>query len=154
PIFPCGIFNLNGTLVFEAIYNKTDSKNGSTKRILRFLPEQVSRIVYIYLAYIRPVIVLQRKAHSQAPPSFHLFASPTRPGYRWQTKDLSKALSIQSDKYIGEKLQVRSYRHIAIGFMTQFLSSASAEILNLQNFEKHDRARTVSDQQAGHSTST
>ena len=103
-------------------YHKSYNITGSTKIIHRYLPREVSELLVCYLWLVLPfwqqldVLVYKRKD----PPSTFLW--PKGNG-SWEAARLSKVIARETAKYLQTKLNILTYRHIAIVISRQHLPS-------------------------------
>lgn len=118
------IIILNGRVCILTMYDKSRKRRGNTDYILRVLPDNLSQVVAQYIVYIRPFArVLDRRE------SEYLFADVRGP---WAGEQLSRELANETAKFLGVRLTVRQWRHVAIGIAVQWLGKES------RTWEKED----------------
>ena len=118
------IIVLNGRVCILTMYDKSRKRRGNTDYILRVLPDDLSQLVAQYIVYIRPFArVLDRRE------SEYLFADVRGP---WAGEQLSQELANETAKFLGVRLTVRQWRHVAIGIAVQWLGKES------RTWEKED----------------
>jgi hypothetical protein len=101
------------------MYDKARKRRGNTEYIIRYLPDELSQILAQYLVYVRPfarALPLDRRE------SEYLFGDVRGP---WAGEELSLQLSQLTEKHLGVRLTVSSWRHVAIGIATRHLTRAS-----------------------------
>lgn len=124
------LFLSHGVFSFATLYHKGYSLRGTTKRIYRYLPPELSHVLVQYLVLIRPFRDhLQQFVYSKAvdtvvevqPPSSFLWSKED--GSPWDTQQLSQFLSSESSTILGanSKLNIANYRHIAIAISREFI---------------------------------
>ena len=111
------IYVINGRVVFLTVYDKARKRRGNTEYVLRCLPDQLSQILAKYLIYVRPFsqVVGQREWD-------YLFADEGGP---WAGAQLTQALAAVTNKHLGVRLTVLSWRQVAIAIANQHLAQAS-----------------------------
>ena len=82
------------------MYDKARRRRGNTEYIVRFLPDELSRIVVQYLVYVRPFARALPLDHRE---SEYLFGDMRGP---WAGEELSQQLSQQTQKHLGVQLTV------------------------------------------------
>jgi len=82
--------------------------------IPRFLPKAVGSLVALYLSYIRPFTDFIDRSYDNKAETDYLWA--TDKGDCWETERMSEALSEASERLMGVRLTIRSYRHVAVAF--------------------------------------
>lgn len=125
-----GWYVMNGRLCFLTMYDKARKRRGNTEYIVRFLPDQVSQVMVQYLAYIRPFArAVEYEMTKTLPNPEYLFRDARGP---WAGEELTGALVQVSNKYLGVRLTVSAWRHVAIGIATRHLIRES------KSWEKDD----------------
>jgi hypothetical protein len=115
-----GTFIEDGIVGTVTSYHKGYNITGSTKIIHRYLPKEVSELFVYYLWLVLPfwekldVLVNKRKD----PPSTFLW--PKGSG-SWDTNRLSKVIAREAAFHLDTKLNILSYRHLAIAISRQHL---------------------------------
>lgn len=116
-----GIFSEDGLIGTVTSYHKGYNITGSTKIIHRYLPKEISELLVYYLWLVLPfwqkldVLVHKRKD----PPS--TFVWPKGTG-SWDSNRLSKVIAREADVYLHTKLNILTYRRLAIAISRQHLS--------------------------------
>jgi hypothetical protein len=83
--------------------------------VVRFLPDEVGRLLYYYLVYIRPfACMLHRVCWGNDVDSTLLFSAPAAPKEPMKTYVLSKVLARQTTATVGFPLSVKTYRQLSI----------------------------------------
>ena len=101
-----------------------ERRRGNTDYILRVLPDNLSPLLAQYIVYIRPFArVLDRRE------SEYFFVDIHGP---WAGEQLSRELANKTAKFLGVRLTVRQWRHVAIGIAVQWLGKES------RTWEKED----------------
>jgi hypothetical protein len=101
------------------MYDKTRRRRGNTDYVIRCLPDKLSQVLVQYLVYVRPfarALPLDRRETE------YLFGDMRGP---WAGQELTEALSRATEKHLGKRLTVSSWRHVAIGIGTRHLTRAS-----------------------------
>jgi hypothetical protein len=105
------IFIKEGQVMIVTEYNKSVAVMDQVKVIPRFLPEQVGKLLVIYLADVLPIRQLfDRKAAMLTSKGFLCHKN----NERWKTDDLTKALMGESERRMGFRITTADYRHIAV----------------------------------------
>ncbi|KAF4534198.1 DNA helicase ATP-dependent RecQ type [Lasiodiplodia theobromae] len=110
----------NGLLGTVTSYHKGYNVTGSTKIIHRYLPREVSELLVYYLWLILPfwqkleTLAFKRLENSSS------FLWPKGAG-GWDSSKLGAVLAREISAYLGVKLNVMTYRHIAIANSRQHL---------------------------------
>jgi hypothetical protein len=114
-----GWYVMNGRLCFLTMYDKARKRRGNTEYIVRFLPDEISQIMVQYLVYVRPFArVVEYEMTKSLPNPEYLFRDARGP---WAGEELTRALSQATTKYLGVRLTVSGWRHVAIGIATRHL---------------------------------
>lgn len=106
-------FFYRGELFSWTGYHKARSATDLNHRPARFLPPQVTNLVLIYLAYIRPFAnMLYSNISGTRNPTDgdYLFCDFSQPRQSWTGKELARALERTSTKYLGEAFNIQKYR--------------------------------------------
>jgi hypothetical protein len=104
-------------MCFLTTYDKAQKRRGNTEHIIRCLPDEISQILVQYLVYIRPFARALDQRESE-----YLFASLQGP---WAGEELKFALIHATQQYLGVRLTVLAWRHVAIGIAVRHLMRAS-----------------------------
>jgi hypothetical protein len=107
------IFVYDGRLITVIEYNKTRASTNNSFYIVRVLPLVVSKILFQYIAYVRPfceALVHQLKLQRSKVPAYYLFASRD---YVYSSDILSRAINVttqeeQGSRYVGRDSKVYS----------------------------------------------
>jgi hypothetical protein len=116
-----GIFIEEGLIGTVTSYHKGYNITGSTKIIHRYLPREVSELLVYYLWLVLPfwqkldVLVYKRKD----PPSTFLWPKGTG---SWEATRLSRIITKEAATHLHTKLNILTYRHVAIAISRQHLS--------------------------------
>lgn len=153
---PRNLFLIGGELVITLSYHKNQSVMRKENYIPRFLPNEIKRLILVYLFHIRPfVTILQRMTtvNSNIYESELLWANPSTGSQYWSSDQLKILLQRYSEKYIGVPLNIRSYRQMAIIIDRDIIRTP----IDLQYEDGNDLSEINNNDhegQAGHSTKT
>ncbi|KAG7408575.1 hypothetical protein Forpe1208_v012130 [Fusarium oxysporum f. sp. rapae] len=115
---PKNIFVFDGQVVIITDRDKSKGLSGGTggRKVARFLPERLSRMMVAYIAWLLPFEkVLHRLAGIRGPSdSLDPWVWKSAEKGIWDTAILSKQLALVSGVEIGARLTVSSYRHVAV----------------------------------------
>jgi hypothetical protein len=115
---PKNIFVFDGQVVIITDRDKSKGLGGGTggRKVARFLPERLSRMMVAYIAWLLPFEkVLHRLAGIRGPSeSLDPWIWKSAEKGIWDTAVLSKQLALVSGVEIGARLTVSSYRHVAV----------------------------------------
>jgi len=112
------VFVEEGLISIVTSYHKGYNMEGSTKVIHRYLPKDISEIMVLYLWLILPFKehLESTRTTSKAAPSPSIWGngkgSATR--RKWDSGRVCEALERESSEILKSKLQIRTYRHVAI----------------------------------------
>jgi hypothetical protein len=115
------IFVYNGRLITVIEYNKTRASTNNSFYIVRVLPLVVSKILFQYIAYVRPfceALVHQLKLQRSKVPAYYLFASRD---YVYSSDILSRAINRQSRAATAGSLSIATYRQGAVAIAKQHI---------------------------------
>ncbi|GAB7357797.1 hypothetical protein MBLNU459_g0613t1 [Dothideomycetes sp. NU459] len=122
------IFVIHGSMVTITRYHKSQSQYDTPKVIPRFLPWRVGQILAVYLSYIQPFQeLLAVQTTGSAGWSDYLWAGKQGP---WETDRLTKVISRETQKHLGNKLTTHDYRHGAIAIGRRFVGQEFARGYN------------------------
>ncbi|KAJ6267416.1 hypothetical protein PSV08DRAFT_229224 [Bipolaris maydis] len=108
--------------------------------VVRFLPEEASRLMYYYLVFIRPfACMLYRACLGMDINSTLLFSSPSSPSRPLKTNSLTKILMRQTTLTLGHPLSVKIYRQVSIAITEKHVRQIS------KPFNQHDDRSTEAD---------
>lgn len=110
------VFVIDGEVVLVTQYHKSLAHFDSPKVIPRFLPERPGQLIAMYMVYIRPLTdrweadrwALYDKMN---PPSDFIWHSETGP---WDSSQMSGAVARWTHHYMGRRITLQDWRHIAI----------------------------------------
>jgi len=110
------VFVINREIVFVTQYHKSLAHFDSPKVIPRFLPERPGQLIAMYMVYIRPLTdrweadrwALYDKMHA---PSDFIWHGETGP---WDSSQMSRAVAKWTHHYLGRRITLQDWRHIAI----------------------------------------
>jgi hypothetical protein len=115
---PKNIFVFDGQVVIITDRDKSKGLSGGTggRKVARFLPERLSRMMVAYIAWLLPFEkVLHRLAGIRGPSdSLDPWIWKSAEKGIWDTAILSKQLALVSGVEIGARLTVSNYRHVAV----------------------------------------
>ena len=111
------IYVINRRMCFLTMYDKARKRRGNTEYIVRCLPDEIGQILAQYLVRVRPFARALDRRESE-----YLFGDGRGP---WAGEELSQALSVTTRKWLGVRLTVSGWRHVAIGIATRHLMRAS-----------------------------
>ena len=127
------LFIIQGRVVFITQYHKGMLLSDKMKVIPRVLPSAVGALLTLYLQYVRPFAADIDLVHNRLPDSDYLWA--TSKGTAWETERMSKALSDCSERLIGVRLTIQSYRHIAVAFSRDVVHVQRPSSEQFRNFQ-------------------
>jgi superfamily II DNA helicase RecQ len=113
------VFIIDGEVVLVSQYHKSLAHFDSPKVIPRMLPSRVGQLMVMYMLYIRPFtdrlessrLALRDEVYL---PSDFIWHQREKPGTPWNSSQLSRALAKWSQHYIGQRITLQQWRHIAI----------------------------------------
>ncbi|KLP12887.1 Uncharacterized protein LW94_14400 [Fusarium fujikuroi] len=115
---PKNIFVFDGQVVIITDRDKSKGLNGGTggRKVARFLPECLSRMMVAYIAWLLPFEKVLHRLGGIRGPSDSLDPWIWKSAEKgiWDTAILSKQLALVSGVEIGARLTVSSYRHVAV----------------------------------------
>ena len=120
PINPRNLFldPVSHTFLIRLAYSKTFSRNGHEKDAIRALPQSVSYLLLAYLAYVRPFEeALLISLNHQLPEAHFLLFWDYRTSRPFSSKVLSRALKTLTSDFLGQRINIRMWRHIMQGFI-------------------------------------
>lgn len=113
------VYVLDGQVMLVTDRDKLASRRGKGRKVARFLPEHLSRVMVAYIAWVLPFEnVLYRLSGIRGPSEdldAWLWKDAGKRGL-WDTEVLSRQLGRLSTAHTGVELSVSSYRHLAIEF--------------------------------------
>lgn len=110
------VFVIDGEVVLVTQYHKSLAHFDSPKVIPRFLPARVGQLLVMYMIYVRPLTdrweaddwALHGKLQ---PPSDFIWHDENGP---WESSRTSRAMAEKSLYYMGRRITLQDWRHIAI----------------------------------------
>ena len=141
---PRNIFIYGKTVCFCFTYNKTNNLTNNDRAIPRFVPEEVARIIIIYIGIVKSFLeyLNSEKSNfliSKSPLLFNVFGKDV------DGEEIRHFFCDQFFKHSSKKIEFRHFRHIVESFGLRFLNF---------NFVTNDREDSFLDDfalQAGHS---
>lgn len=130
------LYVAKGEVVFITQYHKGLVMSDKMKVIPRFLPSAVGALLTLYLSYVRPFTDNVDLTHDGPPTSDYLWS--TTKGTSWETDRMTKALSDCSERLIGIRLTIRSYRQIAVAFSRDVVHAFMPTSQRFQDFMAED----------------
>ena len=122
-----------GTGAYDADYHKGQERTGTHKHILRHMPYEVFRILYILVRIVRPIeffFVCRAFVPFDARPrvhdaySNHIFASF---GAAWNTTTMTSSLEAFFQDVAGFPMGLRQNRHFSIALQRRYLDYGAAK---------------------------
>ena len=138
------VYFIFGRVCLIARYHKGSNLTGQDKSIPRFLPASVSKLLILYLAYVRPIEVLFLRLTNQVEKAaFHKHHLFSQGGESWDPNHFTSLLSLAFLRNTGVSVNTATWRHAAIAI-------ANSKAINIEG-EKQESAVHL---QAAHQTST
>lgn len=167
------IFNDGGYLCLVTSYHKAQGLMDAERIVLRYLPFQTARLLTILLIYVRPFVNLQRELENLKPLPSTLFSIPSSKhedggiyfqSLLWpfiyiciarilETADLTHELGASTEKYLGERLTMSTYRHFAPALIRAHMTAEHSQYLSVDVPIEEDDDLDTFEEQAGHSAS-
>jgi hypothetical protein len=115
---PKNVFIFDGQVMLVTDRDKSKGTSGRGRLVARFLPEDLSRVMVAYIAWLIPFEKVVHKLSGIRGPSDKLgpWLWKTAEQGLWNTEHLSKQLSLLTGTHLGVSLTVSTYRHMAIEF--------------------------------------
>ncbi|RYP53350.1 hypothetical protein DL770_010995 [Monosporascus sp. CRB-9-2] len=114
------VFVFDGQVLLVTDRDKSKAIRGIGRKVARFLPEHVGKMMVAYVAWLLPfegMLAARGPAAAPAaappPPLDGWLWGDGRKG-RWETAELSKQLASATGRHLGVELTVADYRHVAI----------------------------------------
>lgn len=156
-----GVFIIDGEMVTVTQYHKSLAHFDSPKVIPRFMPARVAQLMAMYFVYIRP-LTDRWEAEQWAlygkikPPSDFIWHDENGP---WDGTRISKAMAKWSYHYMGRRLTLQDWRHIAIAISRKHARQRGAAKADFEEDDGHDddeaeRYEIPDDLAAAHATKT
>lgn len=110
------VFVFDGQVMLVTDRDKSKRSMGQGRRVARFLPEDLSRVMVAYIAWLLPFEKVVHKLSGIRGPSEKLgpWLWKTAEHGLWNTERLSKHLGLLTGTHLGVELGVSNYRHVAI----------------------------------------
>jgi superfamily II DNA helicase RecQ len=113
---PRNVFVFDGLVLIVTDRDKNKSIRGIGRKVARFLPEQVSRMMVAYIAWVLPFERVVHEMTGMRGPAAEDWPWLWKDGRKgvWRTEHLSEQLDVWSSAVFGVRLTVMSYRHVAV----------------------------------------
>ncbi|KFZ18502.1 hypothetical protein V501_01170 [Pseudogymnoascus sp. VKM F-4519 (FW-2642)] len=152
-------FVIDGEMVLVTQYDKTLSHFDSPKVIPRFLPERVGQLMAMYMVYVRPLTdrwEADRWAlhDKMSLPSDFIWHDENGP---WESSRMSRAVSKWTLHYMGRRITLRDWRHIAIAISRKLARDRGVKKADFENEDDDDDSEQYEipdDLAASHTTKT
>ena len=106
---------LNGEGFYSTEYHKARASTNYSFYIVRYLPDRLTELVLLYIAYIRPFArMLYSHGKKNVPDLGYLFCSNSSPDKPWNGELLSEILQAESEARLNARLNLWSARRILI----------------------------------------
>ncbi|RFU71790.1 recq family helicase, partial [Trichoderma arundinaceum] len=155
-----GVFIIDGEMVTVTQYHKSLAHFDSPKVIPRFLPPRVAQLMAMYFVYIRP-LTDRWEAEQWAlygktkPPSDFIWHDENGP---WDGTRISKAMAKWSYHYMGRRITLQDWRHIAIAISKKHARQRGVAKADFEEDDNDDdeaeRYEIPDDLAAAHTTKT
>ena len=122
-----------GTGAYDADYHKGQARTGSHKHILRHMPYEVFRILYILIRIVRPIEFFfvcraffppDARARVHDAYANHVFASF---GSAWKSTTMTSALGAFFQDVAGFPMGLRTHRHFSVALQRRYLDYGAAK---------------------------
>ena len=122
-----------GTGAYDADYHKGQARTGSHKHILRHMPYEVFRILYILVRIVRPIeffficrafVPVDGRAKVHDAYANHVFATF---GSTWKSRTMSSSLETFFQDVAGFPMGLRENRHFSIALQRRYLDYGVAK---------------------------
>lgn len=122
-----------GTGAYDADYHKGQARTGSHKHILRHMPYEVFRILYILVRIVRPIefffvcrafVPVDGRAKVHDAYANHVFATF---GSTWKSRTMSSSLEAFFQDVAGFPMGLRENRHFSIALQRRYLDYGVAK---------------------------
>jgi hypothetical protein len=122
-----GVYVYAGAVAIISRHHKSRHITNNEFQVARFVPIEVSQLLYRYLVYIRPFsAMLHRICYNRLNVDTSLlFSSASRPNEVWKTSVLSKALQQCAKSVIGYEFGVKIYRQLSIAITEKHIAQIS-----------------------------
>ncbi|CAF3545320.1 unnamed protein product [Fusarium graminearum] len=157
PFTSCGIYVWGGSVVYVAQHHKAKRQTNREFYVVRFLPARLSRVMYLYLVYIRRLANLLRReqvGHSEIVQKnsdernerllFHVN------GKAWSTSHLTEILVKATSKIWNQAINVRLYRQLAIAITERHVREVYTPFNRYDDLSRGADRNAVFAWQSGH----
>jgi hypothetical protein len=121
-----GVYVYQGSMMLVTRHSKARKSTNKEFHVARFLNEEDSQLLALYLVYIRPLAaVLQRECYGLSTERRLLFCSSSDPNTPWGAKNLSSALSKLTIEACGSSFGIQVYRQLSIAITERHLNQSS-----------------------------
>jgi hypothetical protein len=136
------VFVIDGEVVLVTQYHKSLAHFDSPKVIPRFLPERPAQLLAMYMIYIRPLTdrwEADRWASydKMSPPSDFIWHGETGP---WESSRMSRAVAKWTHHYMGRRITLQDWRHIAIAISKKLARERGAAKADFEDAADGDDA--------------
>src|SRR5579862_514407 len=148
------VFVENGLLGIVTYYHKGYNITGTEKIIHRYLPEEVGDLLLRYIWLVLPLrqqldkLVLGNEEIQSA------FLWTSDRGKRWTRERVAQVLKRESDRLIGVRLNMQTYRHIAIAISDRYMKRKFDKENDKQDKDEDDHQDEALAKQSGHTPET
>ncbi|PNP37241.1 hypothetical protein TGAMA5MH_10863 [Trichoderma gamsii] len=155
-----GVFIIDGEMVTVTQYHKSLAHFDSPKVIPRFLPPRVAQLMAMYFVYIRPLTDRWEAEQwalygKKKPPSDFIWHDENGP---WDGTRISKAMAKWSYHYMGRRITLQDWRHIAIAVSKKHARQRGAAKADFEEDDNDDdeaeQYEIPDDLAAAHTTKT
>jgi hypothetical protein len=152
------LYLVGSDLVYVLRYHKGQSKTRFQKKIARFLPESLKRIILVYLYHVRPFVkMIQRVLKVPVSAQSSLFWSQSEDESKpWTSDTLRLLMQRHSQRLIGFSFNIQNYRQISIIINRDILCTPTKDLDDSDNEIDEailDDSINYHDAQAGHTSS-
>lgn len=136
------VFVIDGEVVLVTQYHKSQAHFDAPKVIPRFLPPRVGQLMAMYMIYVRPLLdrweADRWSLHGKLkPPSDFIWHNEDGP---WDTPQMTAAVSRLSQHYMGRRITLQDWRHIAIAISKKHARQRGAAVPDFEDDEEHDES--------------
>lgn len=136
------VFVIDGDVVLVTQYHKSLAHFDSPKVIPRFLPERIGQLLVMYMVYIRPLTDRWEADRwelygKMAPPSDFIWHNETVP---WESSRMSGAMGKWTSHYIGRRITLQDWRHIAIAISKKHARDRGAARADFEDGDDDDES--------------
>ncbi|RSL77007.1 hypothetical protein CEP52_017750, partial [Fusarium oligoseptatum] len=136
------VFVIDGDVVLVTQYHKSLAHFDSPKVIPRFLPERIGQLLVMYMVYIRPLTDRWEADRwelygKMAPPSDFIWHNETGP---WESSRMSGAMGKWTSHYIGRRITLQDWRHIAIAISKKHARDRGAARADFEDGDDDDES--------------